>query len=35
MQKEQGAYEIKKLKPLGADKIKDHQLVIAEQASDK
>jgi hypothetical protein len=35
MQKEQGAYEIKKLKPLGADKIKDHQLVVAEETSDK
>ncbi len=35
-QKEQGAYEIKKLQPLGADKIKDKaKVVIEEKAATK
>lgn len=35
MQKEQGAYEIKKLKPLDADKIKDKTKVVTEEKSIK
>ena len=31
VQKEQGAYEIKKLKPIDADKIKDNKRVIADE----
>lgn len=35
MAKEQGAYEIKKLKPLGADKIKDPKRVSADKLNSK
>lgn len=35
LQKEQGAYEMKKLKPLGVDKIKDRSLVAIYEGSDK
>ncbi len=35
MTKEQGSYEIKKLKPLGASKIKDRKRVIVDEQSSK
>lgn len=35
MAREQGAYEIKRLKPLGADKIKDRERVVFDEASSK
>jgi len=35
LQKEQGAFELKKVKPLGADKVKDRTLVTVFEGSDK
>jgi len=35
LQKEQGSYEVKKLQPLAADKIKDKTLVIMEAGVEK
>ncbi len=35
MQKEQGAFEVKKVKLLGADKVKDRSLVIIFEGSEK
>jgi hypothetical protein len=32
MAKEQGAYEIKKLKPLGSNKVKDRRRVVVDEA---
>ena len=35
LQKEQGAFELKKVKPLGADKVKNRALVTVFEGSDK
>lgn len=35
LQKEQGAFEMKKVKPLGADKVKDRSLVTIFEGSEK
>ncbi|HEV2800760.1 MAG TPA: DUF2846 domain-containing protein [Pyrinomonadaceae bacterium] len=35
LQPEQGAFEVKKLKPLGADKVKNRELVTIYEGSDK
>jgi hypothetical protein len=35
LQKEQGAFEIKKVKPLGADKVKDRTLVTIFEGSER
>jgi hypothetical protein len=35
LQKEQGAFELKKVKPLGADKVKDRSLVTIFEGSEK
>lgn len=35
MAREQGAYEIKKLKPLGIDKVKDRERVVVDEAQQK
>jgi hypothetical protein len=35
IQPEQGAFELKKVKPLGADKVKDRTLVTVYEGSDK
>lgn len=35
MQKEQGAFELKKVKPLGADKVKNRSLVIVFEGNEK
>ena len=35
MQKEQGAFELKKVKPLGPDKVKDRSLVIIFEGNER